>query len=135
MRIISISLITLLLKTTLYAQVWQWSVRVEGFKHPEIKDNPTAFLWIPENCKKVKGVVLGMHNMIEEGILENTKFRQTMSDIGFATIWVTPGLDMVFDFNKGAGENFESMMRQLAEVSGYQEIATAPYVFIESFYQ
>lgn len=71
--------------------------------------------------------------MIEEGILENTKFRQTMSDIGFATIWVTPGLDMVFDFNKGAGESFESMIKQLAEVSGYQEIATAPYVFIESF--
>ena len=128
MRIISLYLITLLLKTTLYAQVWQWSVKVDGYKHPEINDNPTAFLWIPENCKKVKGVVWGMHNMIEEGILENAKFRQTMSEIGFATIWVTPGLDMVFDFNKGAGEGFESMMKQLAEVSGYQEIATAPVV-------
>lgn len=121
-------LLLLFFSSPLYAQVWQWSVRVEGYKHPEINDNPTAFLWIPENCKEVKGVVVGMHNMIEEGILENTKFRQSMRDIGFATVWVTPGLDMVFDFNKGAGESFESMMKQLADVSGYTELTTVPTV-------
>lgn len=74
MRIISLYLITLFLKTTLYAQVWQWSVKVDGYKHPEINNNPTAFLWIPENCKKVKGVVWGMHNMIEEGIVANWQY-------------------------------------------------------------
>ncbi|MFN8348688.1 MAG: hypothetical protein U0X91_27055 [Spirosomataceae bacterium] len=117
-----------LCKTSLCAHVWQWSVKVEGYKHPELNDSPTAFLWIPENCKKVKGVVWGMHNMIEEGILENARFRQTMSEIGFAAIWVTPGLDMVFDFNKGAGESFETMMKQLADVSGYRELAAVPVV-------
>ncbi len=118
----------LLLSGLTYAQEYQWSVKVNGYIHPEIKSQPTAFLWVPELCKKVRGVVVAMHNMVEEGILENPAFRKTMSELGFAEVWITPGLDMVFDFNKGAGTDFENMMSQLAGISGYQELKTAPVV-------
>jgi hypothetical protein len=60
------------------AQVWQWSAPVEGLISEETNANPQAFLWIPENCKEVKGVVVGMHNMIEEGMLENENFRKSL---------------------------------------------------------
>ena len=121
-------LILCIISFTVKAQVWQWSVPVQGMIHPETNSNPQAFLWIPENCKQVKGVILCMHNMVEEGMLENANFRKTMAEIGFAEVWVTPGLDITFDFHKGIQEHFQTMMNDLAEASGYTELATAPIV-------
>ncbi|MFT3845687.1 MAG: hypothetical protein QM725_11585 [Lacibacter sp.] len=113
---------------TSYAQVWQWSVKVDSVVSSETNDLPVAYLWIPENCKQVKAVVFAQHNMIEEGMLERPFFRKTMSDLGIAEVWVTPGINMPFDFNKDAGEDFVRMMQLLADVSGYSELAYAPVI-------
>ncbi|MDP4208668.1 MAG: hypothetical protein Q8928_07640 [Bacteroidota bacterium] len=110
------------------AAEWQWSAEVKSVISGETNDHPRAFLWIPANCKQVRGVVFGQHNMIEEGILEHASFRKTMTDLGFAEIWVTPGLNFIFDFNNGAGEQFTDMVKALAEVSGYSELEFAPVV-------
>jgi hypothetical protein len=104
------------------SQVWQWSVDIDGVVSNETNAAPVAFLWIPEKCKQVRGVVVGQHNMLEEGILEHKEFRKALSDIDFAEIWVTPGLDLIFDFTKGAGDRFNDMLKKLAEVSGYSEL-------------
>jgi hypothetical protein len=114
--------------TFVYSQVWQWNVKVDSSISEETKDNPQAFLWIPENCKQVKGVVFTQHNMIEDGMLEHPAFRKAMADLGFAEIWVTPGLTITFDFNKDAGEDFERMMKLLADASGYKELQYVPVV-------
>lgn len=108
--------------------MWQWSVAVDSVFSDETKDHPTAFLWIPENCKQVRGVVVGQHNMIEQGIFEHPDFRKAMSEIGFAIVWVSPMLNMSFDFNKDAGEDFNYMMKKLADSSGYKELEFAPIV-------
>lgn len=113
---------------TAKAQVWQWSVPIDGLISNETQSSPQAFLWIPENCKQVRGIVLGQHNMVEEGMLENTTFRKTMTEIGFAEIWVTPGFDITFDFRNGADKHLETMMKALAKVSGYDELLNAPFV-------
>lgn len=110
------------------AAEWQWSVTVDQVVSPETGKAPRAFLWIPPDCKQVRGVVVGQHNMEEEPILEHPAFRRTMSEIGFAEIWITPWLDRTFDFNHGAGENFEAMMKKLAAESGYGELEFAPVV-------
>ncbi|MEO6730694.1 MAG: hypothetical protein ABIN01_05720 [Ferruginibacter sp.] len=110
------------------AQEWQWSVVIDSVISDENKDHPVAFLWIPPGCKQVRGVAVGQHNMIEEGMLENGSFRKALSNIGFAEIWITPGLSMTFDFNKGAGEHFNYMMKLLATKSGYKELEFAPIV-------
>jgi len=65
-----ITLFLLLISLKSFSQVWQWSVAVDSVISEETKDHPTAFLWIPENCKQVRGVVVGQHNMIEQGILK-----------------------------------------------------------------
>lgn len=111
-----------------FSQVWQWSVAVDSVVSDETKDHPTAFLWIPENCKQVLGVVVGQHNMIEQGIFEHPVFRKAMSEIGFAIVWVSPMFNMSFDFNKDAGEDFNYMMKKLADSSGYKEVEFAPVV-------
>ncbi|GAB3586548.1 hypothetical protein [Hymenobacter daeguensis] len=110
------------------AQVWQWSAPVANVVSPETNEPARAFLWIPPHCKEVRAVVVGQHNMLEEPLFEHPKFRAELAKLGIAEVWVTPALSVTFDFPKGAGEQFEGMMRTLAAVSGYSELAFAPVV-------
>lgn len=108
--------------------IWQWSAPVNSAISNETNGHPRAFLWIPENCAVVKGVIFGQHNMLEEGIMESPAFRKRMAKLGFAEIWITPAFDFVFDFHKDAGKVFTDMMTVLAEVSGYDELKDVPVV-------
>ncbi|WP_114782958.1 hypothetical protein [Botryobacter ruber] len=128
MKGLLVLLIFLLCPLLLTAQEWQWSVKVPGVFSQETNDNPRAFLWIPPDCRQVRAVVVGQHNMLEEGILEHPVFRQELAKLGIAEVWVTPGIDFVFDFEKGAGEQFNGMLEALAKESGYQELAFTPVV-------
>jgi len=110
------------------AQVWQWSVDVDSIISKETQKNPKAYLWIPPDCKQVRGVVLAQNNMIEQGILENEGFRKSMSEIGFAQVWVDPAFDQVFYFDKGIGEKFNAFIKKLGRVSGYTELEFAAVV-------
>jgi hypothetical protein len=107
---------------------WQFSVPVESVTSSENNDHPRAFLWIPPYCQRVRGVVVGQHNMQEEPIFEHPKFRAALSELGFAEIWITPAIDLFFRFDKGAGAHFDAMMTALAQESGYSELQWAPIV-------
>lgn len=110
------------------AQVWQWSIPVDSVFSGETNAHPQAFLWIPENCKQLKGVVFAQHNMTEEPVLEHPRFRKTLADLGIGEIWVTPVIAQTFDFSKDAPQDFQFMMDRLAEVSGYHELRTVPVI-------
>src|SRR5690242_11283677 len=58
---------------------WQWSVDVPGPKSDENGRQPTAFLWVPPDCQRVRAVIIGQHNMEEEPILEHPAFRKAMA--------------------------------------------------------
>jgi hypothetical protein len=107
---------------------WQWSIPVKG--GVDKKGPSRAFLWIPPNCQKLRGVVLAQHNMEEIHILENAKFRQALSELGLAEIWCIPSFDHYFRFNEGAGETFNGIMEDLAKESGYEELKYAPVIGI-----
>jgi hypothetical protein len=108
------------------AAVWQWSAPVKSEK-PQ-NGSARAFLWIPPDCRRVRGVVVGQHNMEEISILENPRFRKALAELDFAEVWVAPFFDHLFRFNQGAGETFNEMMDGLAEQSGYDELKFAPVV-------
>ncbi len=108
------------------AAVWQWSVLLTN--SVENQGAARAFLWIPPNCERVRGVVLAQHNMEEISILENPGFRSALAELNFAEIWVAPPFDHLFRFNQGAGEAFNRMMSELANESGYSELNFAPVV-------
>src|SRR5690606_3663092 len=110
----------------LQAAEWQWAVPITGLVSGETGGHPSAFLWIPPDCRQVRGIVVGMHNMQEEGVMEHPVFRDAMAEIGFAEIWVSPGLDPLFDPETGAQEQFDWMLNALSDVSGYEEIRYAP---------
>ena len=109
-----------------HAADWQWSVEVKSEK-PE--NGPArAFLWVPPNCEKIRGIVVAQHNMEEISILENPKFRAALAKMNFAEVWVAPFFDHIFRFNQGAGETFNDMMNRLADESGYSELKFVPIV-------
>ena len=103
---------------------WQWAVAV---KNEKPANGPArAWLWIPPNCERVRGIVVAQHNMEEISILENPKFRRALADLNFAEVWAAPPFDHLFRFNQGAGDTFNGMMNDLAEASGYDELKFAP---------
>jgi hypothetical protein len=108
------------------AQEWQWSVPVAGGTHSA--GPARAFLWIPPTCRRVRSVVFAQHNMEEISILENARFRQQMSQLGFAEVWVSPAFNLQFNFAQGAGDSLTRLLQELAAESGYRELAFAPLV-------
>lgn len=110
------------------AGVWQWSAEVTGWVSAETKASPVAFLWVPEDCAQVRALVWGNHNMSEEDLFERPAFRQKMSELGFAVLWITPGLDMKWDVETGCQTAFDGVLKDLALKSGYTELSTVPLV-------
>ena len=110
------------------AAPWQWSVEIKELISEETNAHPSAYLWIPENCKQVRAVIIGQHNMTEETIFEHSEFRKNMGKLGIAEIWITPGIDQRWDVTKGTQQIFETMMKNLSEVSGYTELEFAPVI-------
>lgn len=108
--------------------VWQWAVPVEEVVSPETQGAPRAYLWIPPNCQKLRGVVLGQHNMEEEPILEHPGFRKALAELDFAAVWITPPLGMDLQADAVLGTRFEGVLSALGTASGYTELGTVPVV-------
>ncbi len=108
------------------AAVWQWSVIVKNARNNN--GEARAYLWIPPSCKKIKAVIFAQNNMEEQSILEDTRFREAISRMDIAEVWVSPAYDGLFRFDQGAGETFNGIMNDIADVSGYSELKYAPFI-------
>jgi len=139
-RFVSVSLMALLLlagasvsaktmpQTT---SVWQFSVPME--KGTERR----AYLWIPPTCKRVRGVLFGLQNMLERPMFEDPEIRSAAIDSDLAIVWVSPGawpgkLDppeqpsLKFTPREDAVKGVQRVLTDLAHESGYKEIEFAP---------
>lgn len=110
------------------AEVYQWSVPIKSIISSETNEHPTTYLWIPEQCEQVKSVVFSQQNMCEETIFNHAAFRANLAKLNFAIIWIAPGIDQQWDVRNGCQEAFDSMMVDLANVSGYSELKYVPVV-------
>lgn len=103
--------------------VYQYSVKVSTWK---------AYLWIPPNCKHVKGVIVSLANLLERNWLEDPFVRRTAAEIGLGIIWIGPAQrgdqSLTADMKPGMEKVFQQMMGDLALESGYQELKTAPVI-------
>lgn len=106
--------------------IYQYSVPIE---------NRAAYLWIPPECKQVRGVIISLANLLERRWLEDPIIRKTAAQEGLGIIWVGPAdrrikKDIVFtaDMNSGGGELLEKMLKDFANESGYKEIEFAPII-------
>ena len=105
--------------------VYQWSVPVAPAADQGDRPLARAYLWIPEHCQQVRAIVFGQHNMLEEDILDHPAFRKAMADLGVAIVWVSPSMDARVA-SPDSIKRFDTVLSDLAAVSGYAELATAP---------
>ncbi len=111
--------------------VWQWAAEISASSDKGgTNAHPRAFLWIPENCTKIRAVVFAQNNMIEEGILQHPKFRAELAKLGLAEIFVAPCFDywQVATNNDATNRKFFALLKTLAQASGYGELELAPVI-------
>ena len=94
-----------------------------------------SYLWIPENCKKLKGLVILCSNVPEQMLAGHEAMRKACTENDLGVVWC-PG--SFFNFKRFGPEkklaNAESvaflqqLLEGLAQTSGYPEVATVPWI-------
>ena len=104
-----------------YNSVYQYTVSVGDRK---------AYLWIPPDCRHVRGVIISLSNLLERNWLEDPLIRKTASEENLGIIWVGGGKNSLLtaDMKPGAGEALQKMFADFAVESGYSEITLAPII-------
>ncbi len=105
------------------------------------KTAATAYLWIPENCRQVRGLLILSANVPEHRIVGHSSIRKICKANDLGIVWCTPSfmnfrkstskegksLNMALEY-KTSVEFLEQLLQGLAVTSGYPEIATAPWL-------
>ena len=99
------------------------------------KRTATAYLWIPPACRKVRGVLVAGRNVPEHGLVGHLAIRAACADSDLAILWCCPTfyVGQVKD-GKRHGEFLQQLLVALAARSGYDELATAPWLPIGESY-
>jgi hypothetical protein len=103
----------------LLAAEWQYAVET-GVKSGQ------AFMWIPPDCNKVRGIIIGQQVILENTFLEDPQIRAAAARGGLAEVLIVPFALGDFDEKGGSAEILQQILDKLAEVSGYPEVASAP---------
>jgi hypothetical protein len=105
------------------------------------KTNATAYLWIPEKCKRLRGLVIMCSNVPEHMLVGHPAIRKACTDNDMGIIWSTPSF-MNFRKTTSADKKMTNMALEhkttvaflqqlldgLAQTSGYEEVATVPWL-------
>ncbi|TDW96956.1 hypothetical protein EDB95_4792 [Dinghuibacter silviterrae] len=102
--------------------------RLSVYQYAVTEAGCTAYLWIPERCRFVRGIIIALSNLTERDWLEDSLIRKTAADEGLGIAWVSLGKNATItaDMDKASGRALEQLLDDLADASGYTEIATAP---------
>ena len=90
----------------------------------------TGFLWIPENCRQLHGLLILCANVPEHMLVGHPAIRKVCTDNDLGIFWGTPSF---YNF-KAKNENssqvafLQQILDGLARVSGYSEVATVPWL-------
>ena len=123
-------LLCLLSSVPLRAAEFQWSVPVP------VQPGRRAYLWLPPDCRRVRGLIFTLNNMLEERFTVDPVIRQTAAELGLGIVWVQPGSDkdspLTIDLRNGSAvAAIDALLKDLAAESGYAEIAFAPLIVEE----
>jgi hypothetical protein len=111
---------------------YQWSIPVPD------QTEQRVYLWIPPDCPRVRGVIVGLQNMLEKPLFQDVTFRQAAKDCNLAIAWMSPGsvgkvdpaLSIRFQSPKDGYKQLADLLTSLAKESGYTEIENAPLLVI-----
>lgn len=114
-------------------QVFQFSASGVNDTWPDgPASNGTLYLWIPENCRKLSGLVIMATNVPEHRLAGHAAIRRVCAERNLGLIWSVPTFWNFAKHTKGHDNLqiafFQKLLDQLAATSGYAEIATAPWL-------
>lgn len=110
------------------SSVYQWSVATKPLDIDR-KDG-RAFLWIPEKCERLAGVVIGQRNMIEEPIFETPAFRDELAKANLGIVFISPIQGGMWKAGLREKLWLEDILTRFAGESGYDELSTCPVAII-----
>ena len=90
----------------------------------------TGYLWIPENCRHLRGLLILCANVPEQMLVGHPAIREVCAANDLGIFWGTPSF---YNF-KAKNENatqvafLQQILDGLARVSGYSEVATVPWL-------
>ncbi len=114
-------------------QVFQWSVTATNEAWPvELRNTASAYLWIPEDCAKLRGLLILGANVPEHMLVGHPAIREACRRNALGIVWTAPTFWNFRKEAKGQDETqvdfLERVLADLAEKSGYAEVATAPWL-------
>ena len=119
------ALIALGMAAQAMAADYQWSVPIAG------KDKSArAFLWVPPDCKRVRGLLLTSQVILEKEVCDHPAIRAACAKEGLGILQIYRGQQTMFNYNEGADKSLLKILDDLAAESGYSEVAVAPFVTI-----
>ena len=94
------------------------------------KTSATAYLWIPEDCKKLRGLLILCANVPEHMLVGHPAIRAACAANDLGIVWCARSF---FNFKaKDEGAKDVAFLQQLldglAKTSGYSEVATVPWL-------
>ena len=103
--------------------------------------NATLYLWIPESCMQLRGLLIMGANVPEHMLVGHTAIRKVCADNNLGIIWSTPSfmnfkksttsdgsiLNMALEY-KTTVDFLQQLLNGLAEKSGYPEVSTVPWL-------
>jgi hypothetical protein len=99
-----------------------------------------AYLWVSPQCTRVRGVVVGLQNMLEKLMFQNGEFRDACAQANVAIVYIAPGsvsihnddpaLSLGFKDPKEGSRQLHQFLADLAKESGYTEIEFAPLITV-----
>ena len=99
------------------------------FMAPDHGTNAKGYLWIPETCSRVRGIVVLCPNVPEQMISAHPAIRDACRRNDLGIVWGNPSfLDNGRDAGGGTVEVLQRVLTGLAAVSGYDEVATVPWI-------
>ena len=90
----------------------------------------TAYLWIPEKCRRLRGLLVMGSNVPEHMLVGHPAIREVCAKNNLGIVWSTPS----FWYYKAKNEDknvvafLQQLLDGLARTSGYEEVATIPWL-------
>jgi hypothetical protein len=108
------------------------SVQAEVYQHAvaakDVNGRPiTAFLWVPPAADRLRGALVGGLTLMEPAFAGDPLIRRACAAEKLAIVYFSPALDPLFDYKTdNSPALLQAALDDLAEVSGYGELAVAP---------
>ncbi len=101
-----------------------------SFEFPgQIRREATAYLWIPPDCSRVRGLLVAGRNLTEHWLVGHPLVREACAAEGLGIVWCVPTLfDPKVEDGKPVGVFLQRLLDGLAKSSGYEEVATVPWL-------